>query len=76
MFSPNEEKVIKIIGQKTMSIIDITEKFYDHEVVGANNLVGAIIRRINAKCRFNNLDWFLNGEGIGRGGRKIWKDKQ
>lgn len=78
LFSPLETKILEVLGRKTMSIHDITEQAYSEadEPLGANNTIGTAIRRINEKCEYHELDWFLNGEGVGRGGRTIWKEKR
>jgi hypothetical protein len=76
-FSVTEAKVLKIIGSKKMTIAEITEKLYEDDKLplGANNRVASVIRRINQKCEYHKLSWFLNGVGAGRAGRTIWKDK-
>ncbi len=77
LFSPMEQKVLEILGKKKMLIIEITQEFYDHKKhpIGANNGIGNAVRKINAKCKFHHLPWFLNGMGSGRAGRTVWKDQ-
>ncbi len=76
IFSPNEQKILKVLGKRKKSIIDITEEIYKEDrPVSANTVVANAIRRINEKCRYHKLAWFLNGAGLGRGGKVVWKDK-
>lgn len=78
MFSPLQEKILKILGRKSMTIVDITTAVYSRKKkhFSANNGVGNAIRRINEKCNYHKLAWFLNGFGAGRSGRTVWKDKR
>lgn len=77
MFSPNEEKIIEIVGDKKMTIGSITEKLYRGQKapVSAGTVVSNAVHRINSKCEYHKLKWFLNGCGVGRLGKTIWKDK-
>lgn len=81
LFSPNENRILKIIGNRQMSILEITEKLYKDVTYrdmpfGANNYVGSVVRRINAKCEHHDLKWFLNSAGSGRCGKTVWRDKR
>lgn len=78
IFSPMETKILRVLGRRKMMIGEITKKMYDHKKgpIGANNGVGTAIRRINIKCDYHKLPWFLNGSGVGRGGKEVWKDKR
>ncbi len=78
MFSPTETKIIEIIGKKKMTIAEITDELHDTEYrpLNANNRVSSAIRRINDKCIHYKLKWELNGEGLGRHGRTVWKSKR
>ena len=76
LFSPREQQVLMILGRRKMKIAEITDKmFATKNREGANNGVAQAIRLINAKCEYHKLPWFLNGAGIGRGGKTIWRDK-
>lgn len=78
LFSPNEERILKILGRKKMSIKQIAAKFLEGREVflSDQNGVAGTVRRINEKCEKHELPWFLNGMGSGRGGRVVWKDKR
>ena len=79
VFSPTEFEILKIIGRKKMTISQIVEVYFEgstSEILDANNLVAGVVRRINKKCRFYKMDWFLKGEGTGRHGKKVWKAKK
>jgi hypothetical protein len=78
MFSPTEMKVLKILGRKKMTISEITTKLCGKhkKSINAGNIVAYFIRRINMKCKFHKLDWFLNGKGAGRLGRTVWRSKK
>lgn len=43
--------------------------------LGANNGIAQAVRRINSKCRYNKLSWFLNGTGLGCQGKTVWRDE-
>jgi hypothetical protein len=58
-----------------MSVIEIGKKIYKKAKVpplNPNNAVTVIIKQINRKCERHNLDWFIEGEGLGRQGKKVW----
>lgn len=76
LFSPTEQKILKTLGRKQMTISEITEKIYGPFVYDAGNTVAGAVRRINRKCEYHKLPWFLNGAGRGRGGKTVWKDKR
>ncbi len=77
LFSPREQQVLKILGNRKMTITKITDKmFSEKDREGANNGVAQAVRLINVKCEHHKLPWFLNGAGIGRGGKTIWRDKR
>jgi hypothetical protein len=78
LFSSLEKQVIKIVGKTPQSVRHITSVIYHgrrKRPMDANNGVAQAIRRINKKCDYHNLDWFLNGAGQGRGGKLIWVDR-
>ncbi len=79
MFSTNEAQVLKIIGRRKMTIIEITDKYYHSRgprPMNANNYIGMVVRRINTKCEYHNLPWGLEGTGMGRGGKTVWRSKR
>ncbi len=77
LFSPTEEKVLRILGKKKMTVTDIAVELYksDKKPINPNNVVSGAIRHINRKCEYHHLAWFINGAGLGRGGKTVWKDK-
>lgn len=76
-FSPNENKILEIVGRKKMTITEITQKFYNGKgPVSASTIVSNAIRRINFKCEYHKLDWYIAGEGMGRVGRTVWRVKK
>lgn len=78
VFSPTEEKVLKILGSKKLKIADLAEDYFKGEKkpIDPNAVVSGAIYNINRKCKFHKLTWFINGSGLGRGGKTVWKDKQ
>ena len=75
MFSETEERVLKIIGRKKISISDITKTLYKGERrLTGNNSTAGVIRRINMKCEHHGTTWSLAGKGTGRAGRIVWKE--
>ena len=75
-FSKAEIRVLQILGDKKMTIAEITEKFYGEAPFDANNIIASVVRRITAKCNYYNLDWKLKGIGGGRGGRTVWRKQR
>ncbi len=82
-FSRHEEYVMEVLNRhrRVLSIREITEKVCQKHVdftdsVDAQNRVAALVRRINMKCNFHKLDWFINSYGTGRAGKFVWKDKR
>lgn len=77
MFSKQESKVLRILGRKKLTITELADEYFKDEekVIDPNNTICGVITRINRKCDFNNLDWFVSGEGLGRHGRTVWKEK-
>ena len=81
LFSPLENAVLKALGKRKMRIEDITTRVYIFGDVNTipmdpSNNIAQAIRRINKKCEYHKLPWFLNGAGTGRGGREVWRDKR
>lgn len=77
LFSAREQKILAIIGKKKVTIAHITMKLFGKDQVPwmANNVAGAV-RRIAMKCQYHDVDWTLEGEGIGRLGRTVWREKK
>ena len=77
MFSPTESELIKILGNKTMKIGELTEEFYSHLIKPLNfqNIISGAILRINKKCKHHKLNWHIQGIGLGRQGKTVWKEK-
>lgn len=77
MFSPTEEKVLKILGKRRLSIRELSNRYfgYSEQVLNPNAVVSSAILRINRKCKYHKLKWFINGSGSGRGGKTVWRDK-
>ncbi len=77
IFSVNEEKVLKILGSRTMTLKELTDEFFEGDPpFEANNRVGFIIRRIENKCDHHNLNWTIASRGTGRRGKTVWKEKR
>jgi tagatose-1,6-bisphosphate aldolase len=76
LFSKSEQKVIKVLGRKKMTITDLVKGFYrSKRPVDANNKIGTYVRRIQKKCKFHDLPWTLEGIGAGRNGRTVWRER-
>lgn len=77
IFSPLQIKVLRVLGRRRLSIEKITQGVYAHKKrpVDSTNGVGQAVRRINRKCKYHKLPWFLNGMGKGRSGKVVWKDQ-
>lgn len=77
LFSPTENKVLKILGSKKMTIKKIAEEFYKgvKKPINPNNVISGAVIHINRKCEYHNLEWFVNGAGLGRAGKTVWRDK-
>lgn len=60
-FSNTEEKILKIIGRKKLTVNEIVEKFYGPDVpFNAKIIVGNATRKIAEKCKYHRLDWILD----------------
>lgn len=75
MFSPAERDLITLIGRRKVTITKLVEEYFKDEdpPFEANNYVASVIRRIAKKCEHHKLNWTLDGEGAGRGGRTVWR---
>lgn len=77
-FSPTENKMLKILGKKKMSIAEISDKMYEgitKKPMNASIIVSGLISRINKKTEYYELKWFLDGSGQGRAGRTVWVEE-
>jgi hypothetical protein len=76
VFSPTEQEIIKALGKRSMKVMDITKKIYTkrgkRRPPNGHNTIGTLIHRINDKCKYNRLGWFIDGEGGGRDGKTVW----
>lgn len=75
IFSPTEQKLLKTLGKKKMSLLELTETMFKDEKkkpINGSIIIGGMITRINKKCAFYELPWYLNGEGAGRAGKTVW----
>lgn len=77
-FNENEKKLLKIMGRfkQASFITELVKKFYDSPPMEANVKIALMIRRINMKCKRYDLDWYIEGQGVGRGGKVVWKAKK
>jgi len=77
VFSPTENLVLKTLGKKKMTVADITSKIFEdpEKVMNPNAVVSSAIIRINKKCKFHKLSWWINSYGLGRAGKTVWLDK-
>jgi hypothetical protein len=73
MFSDTENKVLKMLGRKKLTIKELADMNFDVRVFDSSAVIASAIRRINKKCEYHKLDWHIAGEGLGRGGRTVWK---
>lgn len=76
-FSPSEQKLLKTLGKKKMSILELTDTMFKDEKkkpINGSILVGGMVTRINRKCAYHDLPWYLNGEGAGRAGKTVWHE--
>ena len=80
MFSPTEKKVLKLLksGKKRKTVTLVTKLYFFRckKPYNANAVISSAILRINRKCEYYRFDWFINGNGGGRGGKTVWIDKQ
>ncbi|MFM6929949.1 MAG: hypothetical protein ACKOX6_15875 [Bdellovibrio sp.] len=79
VFSPTELQLIELLGSRKMTILELTEEFYKKyppAPFNPNNVVSSAFNRINKKCEYYEMEWFINGQGAGRGGKTIWKEKR
>lgn len=77
LFSPTENKILKILGKKKTTVKKIADDFFKgtKPPLNPNNVVSGAIIHINKKCQYHKLNWFINGVGLGRGGKTVWLDR-
>jgi len=75
LFSPTELRVLKLLGKKKLTVTKLTEEYFKKEKkpLNPNAVISSAVIRINRKCKYHKLNWFVNGCGGGRGGKEIWK---
>jgi len=78
IFSPKETAILAIIGDRKLKTLEIAEELYGRKKrpLSWRNIVGPTIGRINEKCKYHKLNWCIDGEGLGRDGKTVWKDKR
>ncbi len=79
IFSPNERRILLILGRRKMTITEITAKAHPFAPVlplNAEQSVAMSIRRIIKKCNYYGKTWTLVGTGMGRHGRTVWRAKR
>lgn len=75
VFSETELRVISFLGFRTkITVSEIAKKFYkkSEAPLYPNNNITCIITRIKKKCRYYDLNWTVEGEGLGRQGKTVW----
>jgi hypothetical protein len=79
VFSPLEQKVLRAIESKDqISLNQVAKRCYRNKKavpVNPGSVISVVVGRINRKCKYHNFKWFINGVGVGRNGRVLWKDK-
>lgn len=77
LFSPMENNVLRLLEtNKVLSIKTIADNHYEGKTpFNGRNTVAGSINKINMKCRYHKLPWFINGTGLGRSGRRVWIEK-
>lgn len=80
LFSPTERKVLKILEwvPRDVTVKFLTKRFFQGKSrpINPRAVVTSAILRINRKCEYHKLPWFINSYGNGRAGKTVWKDKQ
>jgi hypothetical protein len=75
LFSPLECDVIRFVKMNTseMNITELAEMIYRgcDKPVSPGSVVASTITRINQKCNKHNLNWTIEGEGLGRSGKIV-----
>lgn len=73
-----EAEILNTLGRERRTIRELSRLYYGDKATALYraNVVSSAIFRINQKCKYHKLDWFVNGAGRGRGGKTVWRDKQ
>lgn len=78
MFSPIQQKLIDVLGNREMKVSELAAKVYEDaksKPLSPRNSLNSAISYINYKCEVNKLPWKLETEGMGRNGATIRKVK-
>ena len=72
MFSEREKTLIRVLGDKRLSVKTITERVFktDPKPFDAEISINNTVRRIVEKCEYHDLAWTLTKER-GVGGRNV-----
>lgn len=76
LFSPIERKVLNLLGSKKKSIGQLADLYFltSHKgPINPNATVSQAVLRINRKCEYHGLKWHLESDGLGRGGKTVWR---
>lgn len=77
IFSRTEKKILKVLGRRKLTIGDITKAVYHRpRPLNGRTMIATAARSINKKCRRKKLPWYLNGTGVGRQEKTLWRDKR
>lgn len=76
-FSKLETKIIKELRKQDggLSISQLAKKVYRDVLIPPLNMnisVNNTITQINNKVDRHQLDWYIEGEGMGRNGKTVW----
>lgn len=74
-FSVLEKRIItELKGRKKgLMIKELALRVYKSNApLNANNSVTATVAQINKKCAKFKCKWFIEGEGLGRNGKRVW----
>lgn len=78
MFSPIEERVLKLLGKTEATISELAKDYFKgrKKPYDPNAVISSAVLRINRKCKYYRLDWFINSYGLGRSGKTVWKEHE
>lgn len=78
-FSPVQDRILKVLGNKQMRLVDLAEKVYKDEhqkPMSPRSAVRSAIQFINYKCEMQGLKWRIETDGaMGRNGCSVRKVK-
>ena len=78
-FSPVQDRILKVLGNKQMRLVDLAEKVYAESAVKSmspRTAVRSAIQFINWKCKMQSLPWRIETDGaMGRNGCSVRKVK-